>query len=63
VVRSDDKARARLNAISHLLTQIPYKDLPRDKPVLPKRQKPHDYEEPEYPYKFVPELEWPAGSS
>src|SRR5271154_2882761 len=32
VVRSDDKRRARLNVISHLLTRIPYDDLPRDKP-------------------------------
>ena len=40
VVRSDDKRRARLNVISHLLSQIPYEDLPREKPVLPKRQKP-----------------------
>ena len=58
VVRSDDKERARLNVIAHFLSQIPYQDLPRDKPVLPKRQKPHGYKEPDYPYKFVPELEW-----
>jgi polyphosphate kinase 2 len=60
-VRSDDKKRARLNVISHLLSQIPYKELDRQRPELPKRQKPHDYEEPSYPYKFVPELAWPAG--
>ena len=60
VVRSDDKRRARLNTISHLLTQIPYEDLPHDKPVLSKRQKPHGYVELNYPFKFVPELEWPA---
>ena len=60
VVRSDDKQRMRLNVISHLLTQIPYEDLPRDKPILPKRQKAHGYVEPNYPYKFVPELEWPT---
>jgi polyphosphate kinase 2 len=60
VVRSDDKRRARLNVISHLLKQIPYEDLPRDKPTLPKRQKAHGYVEPDYPYKFVPELEWPT---
>ena len=58
VVRSDDKKQARLNAISHLLSQIPYEELPYDKPVLPKRQKPHGYKEPNYPYKFVSELEW-----
>jgi polyphosphate kinase len=60
VVRSDDKRRARLNVISHLLKQIPYGELPRDKPTLPKRQKAHGYVEPDYPYKFVPELEWSA---
>ncbi len=61
VVRSDDKRRARLNVISHLLKQIPYDKLPRDKPILPKRQKTQGYVEPDYPYKFVPELQWPAG--
>jgi polyphosphate kinase len=60
VVRSDDKRAARLNLISHLLAQIPYKDLPRDKSVLPKRQKAHGYVDPNYPYKLVPELEWPG---
>jgi polyphosphate kinase len=58
VVRSDDKRRARLNVISDLLARIPYEDLPRDKPALPKRQKAHGYVEPDYPYKFVPELNW-----
>ncbi len=58
VVRADDKRRARLNTISHLLTQIPYEDSPRDKPTLPKRQKPDGYVEPNYPFKFVPELDW-----
>jgi polyphosphate kinase 2 len=60
VVRSDDKKRARLNAITHLLAQIPYEELPREKVKLPDRQKAHGYEEPDYPYKFVPELKWPA---
>jgi polyphosphate kinase len=60
VVRSDDKRRARLNVIAHLLAQIPYDELPRKKPTLPKRQKAHGYVEPDYPYKFVPDLEWPA---
>ena len=58
VVRSDDKKRARLNMISHMLKQIPYKDVPREKVKLPDRQKPHGYKEPEYPYKYVPELTW-----
>jgi polyphosphate kinase 2 len=37
VLRSDDKKRARLNCISHLLAQIPYKKLPQEKIQLPKR--------------------------
>lgn len=53
VVRSDDKRRARLNLITHLLSRIPYKKLPRDSIELPKRQKPHGYREPDYPYKSV----------
>jgi hypothetical protein len=57
-VQSDDKKRARLNVISHLLRQIPYKDLPHDKVKLPKRQQPSGYREPDYPYKCVPELRW-----
>lgn len=57
-VESDDKRRARLNIISHLLRQIPYKDLPHDKVKLPKRQDPHDYHEPDYPFRRVPELQW-----
>jgi polyphosphate kinase 2 len=55
VARSDDKRRARLNIITHLLSQIPYKDVPREKVKLPKRQKAHGYREPDYPYKYVPE--------
>jgi polyphosphate kinase 2 len=55
VVKSDDKRRARLNLISHLLARIPYKTAPREKIKLPKRQKPHGYREPNYRYKFVPE--------
>ena len=33
VARSDDKQRARLNIISHLLESIKYKDVPREKVV------------------------------
>ena len=60
VVRSNDKRRARLNVIAHLLSHIPYDKLPRKKPMLPKRQKAHGYVEPDYPYKLAPELVWPA---
>jgi polyphosphate kinase 2 len=37
VIRSDDKRRARLNCIAHLLKTIPYKKISRDKVQLPKR--------------------------
>jgi hypothetical protein len=60
VVRSNDKKRARLNVITHLLKQIPYEELPPEKVKLPKRQKPGNYKEPDYDYKYVPELTWPA---
>ncbi len=56
VARSDDKRRARLNIISHLLGRIPYEELPREKVELPKRQKPGGYREPDYPSKIVPEI-------
>ena len=55
VITSDDKKRARLNLITHLLSKIPYKKIKRDKVELPKRDKPHGYKEPDYPYKYVPE--------
>jgi polyphosphate kinase 2 len=58
VANSDDKKRARLNIIAHLLSQIPYSELKRDKPVLPKRQKAEGYRDPNYPSKFVPSLHW-----
>jgi polyphosphate kinase len=56
VVRSDDKKRARLNLITHLLKQVPYQELPREKIKLPKRQKRGGYREPDYPFKFINEV-------
>jgi polyphosphate kinase len=55
VVRSDDKERAQLNTIRHLLSQVPYEEVPREKIELPKRQKPGDYRESTHPFKYVPE--------
>lgn len=55
VAISNDKKRVRLNIITHLLGQIPYKTLPRKKVKLPPRQKPDGYREPDYPLKMVPE--------
>jgi len=53
VVRSDDKRRARLNVLRHILAQIPWKKSPREKIRLPKRQKAHGYVAPSYPYKYI----------
>ena len=55
VANSDDKKRARLNIISHLLSKIPHKRIPGQKIELPARQKAGGYKEPNYPYKFVDE--------
>jgi polyphosphate kinase len=45
IVRSDDKRRARLNCIAHLLSLIPYKKVPRAKVKLPKRSNKHRYDD------------------
>ena len=37
ILRSDDKKKARLNAMAHILSQIPYKELPPEKVKLPDR--------------------------
>ena len=56
VVEADDKKRARLNCISHLLDTVPYEDLPPRKIELPPRQKAIDYERPPIETQnFVPE--------
>lgn len=46
VVEADDKKRARLNFINHLLNTVPYKDMPPEKIKLPPRQKEVDYKRP-----------------
>jgi polyphosphate kinase len=56
VVRSDNKRRARLNVLTHILSKIPYQELPRPKVKLPKRQERSDYKEPDYPFKVIPEV-------
>jgi polyphosphate kinase len=55
VANSDDKRRARLNIITHLLSKIPYDEISRAKVKLPKRQKRNGYKELNYPYKVVPQ--------
>jgi polyphosphate kinase 2 len=55
VANSEDKKKVRLNIISHMLSRIPYEDVPRDKIKLPERGKSKGYKSPAYSYKFVPE--------
>jgi polyphosphate kinase 2 len=55
VLNSNDKKRARLNLITHLLSLIPYKAPKREKIKLPERGKKGGYREPAYPYKYVEE--------
>jgi hypothetical protein len=45
IVRSDDKRRARLNCISHLLGLIPYEKVRRKKVKIPKRSMKHAYDD------------------
>ncbi|MDB5487999.1 MAG: ppk2 [Reyranella sp.] len=45
IVRTDDKRRGRLNAISHILSSLPYKRVDRDKAKLPKRSDKHRYDD------------------
>ena len=45
VLRSDDKKRARLNAIAHILDLIPYKKVPREKVKMPKRSMKGSYDD------------------
>jgi polyphosphate kinase 2 len=57
IVNADDKRRARLNCIKHLLSLIPYHEIERERVKLPGRQKPHGYEEPKNrQYNLVPEV-------
>ena len=55
VVYSDDKKRARLNVISHVLDSVPYERTAHEPVVWPKRQKAGNYIEPNRSYHLVPE--------
>jgi polyphosphate kinase 2 len=57
IVEADDKKRARLNCIHHLLTQIPYAELPDEPVELPQRIHHPDYQRRELPDEiFVPSI-------
>ncbi len=45
VLRSDDKRRARLNCLAHILELIPWEPLPHEKVKLPERSKKHEYDD------------------
>jgi len=45
IVRSDDKRRARLNVITHILERIPHKKVKRDRIELPKRKMKDAYDD------------------
>ncbi|MEU6264117.1 polyphosphate kinase 2 [Saccharopolyspora shandongensis] len=46
LVESEDKRRGRINMIAHLLSSIPYREMPRPRVDLPARPRPGDYERP-----------------
>jgi len=57
VVNADDKKRARLNCINHLLSLIPYDDIPNEEIALPPRQREVGYVRPPIEdQNFVPEV-------
>jgi polyphosphate kinase 2 (PPK2 family) len=45
IVKSDDKRRARLNCIRHLLSCIPYEELPHEEIEIPARDNTHKYDD------------------
>jgi len=57
IVQADDKKRARLNCISHLLSQIPYKELPLEKVTFGKRSMRGKYDDEASiaEFSFIPE--------
>jgi len=54
VARTEDKKRGRLNIISHLLSQVPYKPLDQKDVTLPKRQRADGYVETDLPLRYIP---------
>ena len=58
IVEGDDKKRARLNCITHLLSQIPYEEIPRDEVVLPPREHSPDYNRKEIPADLYVPNKW-----
>jgi polyphosphate kinase 2 len=55
IAHTNNKRRGRLNIISHLLSQVPYKPLAHPDITLPKRQRAQGYVEPDLPLRSIPE--------
>ena len=55
VARSDDKRRARLNIIKHILSKVPYEEVPREKVKLPKRNIDRARVSGDVHFRFIPE--------
>jgi len=55
IVPSDDKKRACLNCIAHVLNSISYEEIPYTPPKLPRRQKAKGYVEPPQKHRLVPQ--------
>ena len=54
IADANNKKRARLNIISHLLNRVPYQPLTHRDITLPKRQQPGDYLPPDLPLRYIP---------
>jgi polyphosphate kinase 2 len=54
IADANNKKRARLNIISHLLNRVPYQPLAHRDITLPKRQQPGDYLPPDLPLRYIP---------
>ncbi len=54
VAHTDNKRRARLNIISHLLSEIPYEPISKKDVTLPARQEPDDYQESNLSAHYIP---------
>ena len=54
VALTDDKKRGRLNIITHLLSQVPYKPFAHQDLRLPRRQRASGYVEPDLPLRYIP---------
>jgi polyphosphate kinase 2 len=54
IADANNKKRARLNIISHLLNRVPYQPLAHRDITLPKRQQPGDYLPPDLPLRYTP---------